>query len=120
MRMTRARYVRLSRIRALDPERDHVEIYLAFSRSFSVPAIAAVHVATGEPGPRPPCAGSTRSTVPTPSANDEYLYVLGCLVVLPLRFLQRYGWRPPCCHERRASLLFYRDLGRRMGIHDIP
>jgi hypothetical protein len=53
-------------------------------------------------------------------ANDEYLYVLCCLVVVPLRWLHRYGWRRPCCHERRATVRFYRELGHRMGISGIP
>jgi ER-bound oxygenase mpaB/B'/Rubber oxygenase, catalytic domain len=53
-------------------------------------------------------------------ANDDYLYVLGTLVFVPTRWLERYGWRPVCCHERTATYLFYRELGRRMGIGDIP
>jgi hypothetical protein len=53
-------------------------------------------------------------------ANRDYLYVLGALVVVPTRWLERYGWRPVCCHERTATYVFYRQLGRRMGIRDIP
>ena len=52
--------------------------------------------------------------------NAEYLYVLGALLFTPIRWLERYGWRPVCCHERIAAYTFYRELGRRMGIKDIP
>src|SRR6266496_28636 len=52
--------------------------------------------------------------------NAEYLYVLGALLFAPIRWLERYGWRPLCCHERAAAYIFYRELGRRMGIKDIP
>jgi ER-bound oxygenase mpaB/B'/Rubber oxygenase, catalytic domain len=52
--------------------------------------------------------------------NHDYLYVLGTLVIGPTRWLERYGWRPVCCHERTATYVFYRELGRRMGIRDIP
>ncbi len=52
--------------------------------------------------------------------NADYLYVLGALLFAPIRWLERYGWRPLCCHERAAAYIFYRELGRRMGIKDIP
>ena len=52
--------------------------------------------------------------------NDEYLYVLACGVVIPLRWLDRYGWRPLSSNERQATYLFYRELGRRMNITGIP
>jgi len=52
--------------------------------------------------------------------NAEHLYVLGALLFAPIRWLERYGWRPLCCHERTATYIFYRELGRRMGIKDIP
>jgi hypothetical protein len=52
--------------------------------------------------------------------NDDYLYVLGTLVFVPTRWLERYGWRPICGRERTATYLFYRELGHRMGIGDIP
>ncbi len=42
------------------------------------------------------------------------------LVFVPVRWLERYGWRPLCCHERTATYVFYRELGRRMGINAIP
>jgi hypothetical protein len=53
-------------------------------------------------------------------SNEDYLYVLGTLVFVPTRWLERYGWRPICPQERTATYLFYRELGHRMGIRDIP
>lgn len=159
----KARYANLIRIRALDPEHDYLAIYqtmlryefpwdmklglnLAFNRSFSIPSISAVHVATGEltertrkriddtgllmyemvlngfdqPRGREALRRVNQIHRPYDIGNDDYLYVLGCLVVIPTRWLQRYGWRHPCCHERQATYLFYRELGRRMGITGIP
>lgn len=53
-------------------------------------------------------------------ANEDYLYVLATFVVVPIRWLDRYGWRSPCCHERAATSEFYRQLGRRMNLADLP
>ncbi|MFD1084308.1 oxygenase MpaB family protein [Micromonospora andamanensis] len=159
----RDRHANLARIRSLDPERDHLEIYrtmlrhefcwdlrlglnLAFNRSFSIPEIAAVHTATGEltqrtrkriddtgllmyemvlngfdhPRGRAALRRVNQIHRPYGIGNDHYRYVLGCLVVIPTRWIDRYGWRPTCCHERRATHALYRELGRRMGITDIP
>ncbi|MFF5217830.1 oxygenase MpaB family protein [Micromonospora sp. NPDC000442] len=159
----RARYANLAHTRTLDPERDYLAIYqtmlryevpwdmklglnLAFNRSFSIPAIAAVHTATGEltertqkrlddtgllmyemvlngfdqPRGRDALRRVNQIHRPYDIPNKDYLYVLGCLVVVPTRWLQKYGWRRPCCHEIQATYVFYRELGRRMGITDIP
>jgi hypothetical protein len=47
-------------------------------------------------------------------------YVLAALLVVPARWLERYGWRGVTEHERRAAYLYYRELGRRMGVKDWP
>lgn len=119
---------------------------LAFNRSFSIPEIAAVHTATGELTERTQQRiddtgllmyeivlngfEQTRGRDALRRinqihrshriSNDHYRYVLACLIVVPTRWLERYGWRQPCCHERRATWRFYLELGRRMGITDIP
>ncbi|MER6754943.1 oxygenase MpaB family protein [Micromonospora echinofusca] len=159
----RGRYGNLTRTRAMDPEHDYLVIYqtmlryefpwdmklglnLAFNRSFSIPAIAAVHTATGEltdrtqkriddtgllmyemvlngfeqPRGRDALRRVNQIHRPHDISNDDFLYVLGCLVIIPTRWLQEYGWRQLCCHERQATYLFYRELGRRMRITDIP
>src|SRR5437763_10635286 len=52
--------------------------------------------------------------------NADLRYVLCTFVVTPLRWLDRFGWRPLSEAERRASANYYRALGRHMNIHDIP
>ena len=51
---------------------------------------------------------------------DDMRYVLATFVVTPTRWLERFGWRPLSPGEVRASTLYYRELGRLMGIRDIP
>ncbi|MEQ1744205.1 MAG: oxygenase MpaB family protein [Saprospiraceae bacterium] len=52
--------------------------------------------------------------------NDEYLYTLSTFILEPIRWNERYGWRPLTEIERQASYFFWREVGRRMGIRDIP
>lgn len=52
--------------------------------------------------------------------NDDLRYVLATFVVTPIRWTDRYGWRRMTDVERIAAANYYRDLGRRMGIRDIP
>lgn len=55
-------------------------------------------------------------------SNDDYLYVLSTFVVMPVRWLNDYGygWRKLSEHEIAASTNYYRKLGRHMGIKGIP
>ncbi|MDQ0988612.1 oxygenase MpaB family protein [Streptomyces sp. V2I9] len=53
-------------------------------------------------------------------SNDDMRYVLCTFVVTPKRWLDDFGWRRLCCHERRAFAAYYRALGTRMGIKDVP
>jgi hypothetical protein len=53
-------------------------------------------------------------------SNDDMRYVLSTFVVMPIRWLDAFGWRRMSECERIASANYYRDLGRRMGITDIP
>ena len=53
-------------------------------------------------------------------ANADMLYVLSTFLFEPIRWLERFGWRTLTDHEKRASLNYYRELGRRMGIDGIP
>ena len=52
--------------------------------------------------------------------NDELRYVLATFVVTPIRWLDAYGWRRMTEVERVASANYHRELGRHMGIRDIP
>jgi hypothetical protein len=53
-------------------------------------------------------------------SSDDLRYVLATFVVMPIRWLGDYGWRPMTESERIASANYYRELGRHMGIRDIP
>ncbi len=152
-----------TRIAALDGERDHVEIYrlssgfefpwdyrraleLALLRTFAVPSIADLLVATGEFARVPQRRyDDTAILMGELSAygydsergrtalrrinrahghyridNDDMLYVLSTFVVDPVRWIDRYGWRRLLPQERVAAYAFYREVGRRMGIQNIP
>ena len=55
-----------------------------------------------------------------PITNDDKRYVLCTFVVMPIRWIDRYGWRPLTELEKTASANYYRALGQLMGIKDIP
>jgi hypothetical protein len=52
--------------------------------------------------------------------QDDLRYVLSTFVYEPIDWLDRYGWRPLSEHEKLAAFQFYREVGARMGIRDIP
>jgi hypothetical protein len=52
--------------------------------------------------------------------DDDMRYVLATLLVVPARWVDRYGWRPMTATERRAGYLYHRELGRRMGVKEWP
>jgi hypothetical protein len=52
--------------------------------------------------------------------NDDFLYVLSTFVFEPIRWNARFGWRPLCEPERLALFYFWREVGRRMGIKQLP
>ncbi len=52
--------------------------------------------------------------------NDDMRYVLSTFVVTPRRWMDDYGWRPFSPAEVRASVRYYVELGRLMGIKDVP
>jgi hypothetical protein len=53
-------------------------------------------------------------------SNDDMRYVQSTFVVIPMRWMDRFGWRPLSEIERRASANYYRELGRHMNIKDSP
>jgi len=151
------------RIAQLDPERDHVEIYrlstgfefpwdyrraleLALLRTFAIPSIAELLVATREferftqrryddtailmgelaaygydsERGRTALRRINRAHGPYLIANEDMLYVLSTFVLDPVRWIDRYGWRRLLPQEREAAYCFYREVGRRMNIRDIP
>ena len=52
--------------------------------------------------------------------NEDYLYVLATFVLVPLRWNRKYGWRRYTKQEELATLAYWRALGRRMNIREIP
>lgn len=53
-------------------------------------------------------------------ANEDFLYVLSTFVFEPIRWIARYGHRALTEHERLGLYHFWREVGTRMGIRDIP
>lgn len=51
---------------------------------------------------------------------EDMTYVLTALTVVPIRFMDRYGWRRVTAMEREATWRFCDVLGERMGIADRP
>jgi hypothetical protein len=157
------RYELRDRIAALDPERDHLEIYqissgrefpwdytraleFALFRTYCVPSISGLLAATGEFRDRPQRRYDDTALLMTEMAthgydsargrealrvvnqahgryaigNDDMLYVLSTFIYDPIDWLERYGWRPLHENEKLAAFHYYRAVGRRMGIRDIP
>jgi hypothetical protein len=52
--------------------------------------------------------------------NGDYLYVLSTFVFEPIRWNSRFGWRGMIEAERLALYSFWSEVGRRMGIREIP
>jgi hypothetical protein len=52
--------------------------------------------------------------------NEDFLYVLSSFVFEPIRWNARFGWRPLIETEKLATFKFWREVGRRMAIEEIP
>ncbi|KAF5338288.1 hypothetical protein D9758_015760 [Tetrapyrgos nigripes] len=55
-----------------------------------------------------------------PIKNEDYLYTLAFLAFEPERWAKLYGWRKFSELEAHASFVFWTEIGRRMGIKNIP
>lgn len=123
-----------------------IALQLAFYRTYAVPSISALLAHTGHiehdpvkraedtgllifemiehgfdhPRARTALRVTNGAHRPWTISNEDYLYVLGTFMFVPFRWLDRYGWRRPVAAERVAAYHFYRELGLRMGIRDIP
>jgi len=53
-------------------------------------------------------------------SKDDFLYVLSSFVFEPIRWNARFGWRPLIETEKLATFEFWREVGRRMAIKEIP
>lgn len=119
---------------------------LALFRTFAVPSVAAVLDASGEFGRAPQKryddtdlilstiveAGydsedgkrairqMNRIHARFEISNDDFLYVLSSFVFEPIRWNAHFGWRPLVETEKLATFEFWREVGRRMAIEEIP
>lgn len=57
-----------------------------------------------------------RYAIPAPA----YRHTLASFVLEPIRWNARFGWRPLHPHEIQAGFHFWREVGRRMAIPDLP
>ncbi len=53
-------------------------------------------------------------------SNDDYLFVLSTFTYEPIRWIEKFGWRKLCDVEKKGYYYFWREVGKRMGIKDIP
>jgi hypothetical protein len=53
-------------------------------------------------------------------ANDDFLFVLSTFVFLPARWVDDFGWRRSTENERQALYYFFKAVGERMKIQNIP
>ena len=53
-------------------------------------------------------------------SNDDYLYVLSTLVLEPIRWNRRWGWRRYTDNEVQAQLEYMTELASRMNIREVP
>ena len=123
-----------------------VGLNLAFYRIFAIPRMANLLVETGEllgrpvkraydtglvmyeliangfddPRGREMVRLLNRAHRPWPITDEDYRYVLAAFIVVPIRWIDRRGWRALLPAEREASVRFYRELGKRMRIADPP
>jgi ER-bound oxygenase mpaB/B'/Rubber oxygenase, catalytic domain len=52
--------------------------------------------------------------------NEDFLYVLSTMALEPIRWNARFGRRPLIEAEKQATFQFWREVGRRMAIRDVP
>ncbi|KAK7458697.1 hypothetical protein VKT23_009696 [Stygiomarasmius scandens] len=55
-----------------------------------------------------------------PIRNEDYLYTLALFAFEPERWAKRYGWRELSLLECEAYYIYWREIGNRMGIKNIP
>jgi len=52
--------------------------------------------------------------------NDDFLFVLSTFIFLPIQWIDAYGWRKTTENERQALFYFFKEVGERMNIKNIP
>lgn len=120
--------------------------FIAYYRNFAIPSIARTLAERGETTARPMKRSYDTGIViheiivngfdsdrgqamvellrrvhkGVPGSREDFLYVLMTLLVIPVRWVKQHGWRKPTQEEVDASLGFYAELGRRMGLEAVP
>jgi len=120
--------------------------FLAYYRNFGIPSIAATLHRNGEITERPMKRSYDTAIVTyeliasgldsdrgrhmvrllnhthrhVPGSNDDFLYVLLTLLVVPIRWAKAHAWRPPAPSEEATATRFCQELGARMNIAAIP
>ena len=120
--------------------------FLAYYRNFAIPSIAATLQRNGEIIARPMKRSYDTAIVTyeliasgldsdrgrhmirllnhahrhVPGSDDDFLYVLLTLLVVPIRWARAHAWRPPTPSEETAATRFYQELGARMNITATP
>lgn len=52
--------------------------------------------------------------------NADFLFVLATFVFYPINWIKQYGWRQLSTSEEVALFYFFREVGRRMNLLDLP
>ncbi|MEZ4897711.1 MAG: oxygenase MpaB family protein [Saprospiraceae bacterium] len=53
-------------------------------------------------------------------SNEDMLYVLSTFVFEPIWWNKKFGWRPLRQNEKESGFYFFREVGKRMGIRNLP
>jgi len=61
-----------------------------------------------------------RFTVTTASRTTIFLFVLWTFIDFPIQWMAGFGWRAFTVHEQSAWLHFWLQIGRQMGLRDVP
>jgi hypothetical protein len=57
-----------------------------------------------------------RQHQPYPISEEAYRYTYAAIVMEPIRFVERFGWRPLDEHEQLAQFSFWREIARFMNV----
>ena len=52
--------------------------------------------------------------------NEDFLFVLSTFIFLPIEWINKFGWRKLTTNEEQALFYFFREVGKRMHIQNIP
>lgn len=53
-------------------------------------------------------------------ANEDFLFVLSTFIFLPIQWIEDFGWRKISSNEKLALFYFFKEVGERMNIKNIP